>query len=201
MTVTLKEIRQLQDVISDEIKEIRASGDADYERLAQLRTLSFNISMFFLRNSMEKDSTEIELNPEDKSDSHLIAALKPLRKTKVRTTATPLSLLDDICSLTKTAAEDTTFIRTTLSRMEEGMLRENLERRLAEAVKILEEVAALKDDGAALSRWQTERIEDRAAAASMLGRVKSEKKAAAARENGKKGGRPRKKPLPPAPEA
>ena len=35
-------------------------------------------------------------------------------------------------------------------------------------------------------------VEDRVDAAKILGRVKSDKKAAAARENGKKGGRPKK---------
>ncbi len=192
MTVTLKEIRQLQDVVSDEIKELKASENIDYDRLAELRTLSFNISMFFLRNSMEKDSTEIILNPEDKSDSRLITALKPLRKTKVRTTSTPLSFLDNICSLSKTASDDVSFIEETVSKIENSLFRENLQTRLKEAEKILIEIANLKDDEDLLKRYQTQKVEDRAAAASMLGRIKSEKKAAAARANGKKGGRPKK---------
>ena len=65
MTVTLREIRRLQDKVAEEIKELKENPDADYDRLAELRTLSFNISMVFLRYSMEKDSTEVELGPAD----------------------------------------------------------------------------------------------------------------------------------------
>jgi hypothetical protein len=45
--------------------------------------------------------------------------------------------------------------------------------------------------------WRPEPpVHSPSSAAAAMGRVKSEKKAAAVRENGKKGGRPRKKPLP-----
>ena len=77
MTVTLREIRRLQDKVAEEIKELKENPDADYDRLAELRTLSFNISMVFLRYSMEKDSTEIELGP---ADSKIVSALKPFKQ-------------------------------------------------------------------------------------------------------------------------
>ena len=77
MTVTLREIRRLQDKVAEEIKELKENPDADYDRLAELRTLSFNISMVFLRYSMEKDSTEVELGP---ADTKIVSALKPFKQ-------------------------------------------------------------------------------------------------------------------------
>ena len=79
MKVTIKEIRRLQDDITDKIDLLNDDPDADYEKLTELRSIHFNLSMLFLRYSMEKDTTVIELD-ENSEYRNVIEALKPRRK-------------------------------------------------------------------------------------------------------------------------
>ncbi len=209
MTVTLREIRRLQEKVQEEIKTLKNLPDeeADYEKLAKLRTLSFTISMVFLRHSMEKDSAEIELQP---SDSVIVAALKPYKITSdispIGDTSSPLEeekvekkaavpiaeFIDNSCTLAKDVADELHFMQTSLDSCKNTILKQNIASRLEKALKEVEEIYSLRKDSKKLSLWKTSMVEDRVDAAKILGRVKSDKKAAAARENGKKGGRPKK---------
>jgi len=198
MTVTLREIRRLQDKVAEEIKELKENPDADYDRLAELRTLSFNISMVFLRYSMEKDSTEIELGP---ADSKIVSALKPFKQeqekkqeaeTERKKSATMAEFVDNICTLSKDCLDEIVFMKESLELCRNKIFRQNLEIRLESALKGMEEIYSLRTDAKKLSLWKNEVLHGREDAAKLLGSIKTEKKAAASRENGKKGGRPRK---------
>ena len=198
MTVTLREIRRLQDKVAEEIKELKENPDADYDRLAELRTLSFNISMVFLRYSMEKDSTEVELGP---ADTKIVSALKPFKQeeekkqeaeTERKKSATMAEFVDNICTLSKDCLDEIVFMQQSLELCRNKIFRQNIERKLSSALKAMEEIYSLRTDSKKLSLWKNEVLEGREDAAKLLGSIKTEKKAAASRENGKKGGRPRK---------
>ena len=198
MTVTLREIQRLQDKVAEEIKELKENPDADYDRLAELRTLSFNISMVFLRYSMEKDSTEVELGP---ADTKIVSALKPFKQEQEKKqeaenerkkSATMAEFVDNICTLSKDCLDEIVFMQQSLELCRNKIFRQNIERKLESALKCMEEIYSLRMDSKKLSLWKNEVLEGREDAAKLLGSIKSEKKAAASRENGKKGGRPRK---------
>ena len=198
MTVTLREIRRLQDRVSEEIKELKETPNADYDRLAELRTLSFNISMVFLRYSMEKDSTEVELGP---ADSKIVSALKPFKQeqekkleaeTERKRTASMAEFVDNICTLSKDCLDELVFMKQSLEMCRNKIFKQNIERQIDTALKSMQEIYNLRTDAKALSLWKNEILEGREDAAKLLGSIKTERKAAASRENGKKGGRPRK---------
>ena len=72
----------------------------------------------------------------------------------------------------------------------------NLKARLDSAYSSIQQIAFLKNEGKKnLKLWQTQEIPLPVSnAGKILGKIKSEKKAAASRANGKKGGRPSKNP-------
>lgn len=198
MTVTLREIRRLQDRVTEEINELKDSPGADYERLAELRTLSFNISMVFLRYSMEKDSTEVELGP---ADTKIVSALKPFKEkaeqkekaeSERKKTASMAEFVDNICTLSKDTVDELEFMKESLELCRNKILARNIELRLNAALREVSEIYSLRADAKKLSLWKNEIVEQRRDAAKLLGSIKTEKKAAASRENGRKGGRPRK---------
>ena len=189
MKVTLKEIRKLQDRVSDQINTMKDSEDADYDRLAELRALSFNISMIFLRYSMEKDDVEIELG---QSDEKIIEAIKPQRRNETIQSLTPVSYIENATTICKTIQEDLLFLISTSNQCGTEMLRENIVLRLEQASHAVAAILKLKEDNKTQSLWSKQIVLERSEAASIMGRARTAKKAAAARENGKKGGRPRK---------
>lgn len=195
MKVTLKDIRKLQDEVTEKIKSKKDDPDADFHELAKLRTLNFNISMLFLRYSMEKDSTEIELTQEDSS---IIEALKPkMRQVSVITPKiTTEDSIKNICSLAKNILDDIRFLSATVEEFDKEctniFLKQNIRSKVVQAQNALELLLPLETDKKTMDSWKREIIEERSSAASMMGRARSEKKTAAARINGKKGGRPKK---------
>ena len=173
MTVTLREIRRLQDKVAEEIKELKENPDADYDRLAELRTLSFNISMVFLRYSMEKDSTEIELGP---ADSKIVSALKPFKQeqekkqeaeTERKKSATMAEFVDNICTLSKDCLDEIVFMKESLELCRNKIFRQNLEIRLESALKGMEEIYSLRTDAKKLSLWKNEVLHGREDAAKL----------------------------------
>lgn len=195
MKVTLKDIRRLQDEVTEKIKSKKDDPDADFHELAKLRTLNFNISMLFLRYSMEKDSTEIELTQEDSS---IIEALKPkIRQVSVITPKiTTEDSIRNICTLAKNILDDIRFLSATVEEFDKDctniFLKQNIRNKVVQAQNYLELLLPLETDKKTMELWKREIIEERSSAASMMGRAKTEKKSAAARANGKKGGRPKK---------
>lgn len=198
MKVTLKDIRRLQEDVAEQIEDMSIRPDADFDQLASLRTMNFNLSMIFLRYSMEKDSTEIEIGGTDSEDA-IIEALKSSHIREVHKkvgNASGSVCVDNLAQMALDLVQQISVITSGIKPGRNAVLMENISRKFLFASELLEEVATLRDDAEKLSVWKAEEISNIGAAASMMGRTKSEKKSAAARLNGKKGGRPRKNPLP-----
>lgn len=198
MKVTLKEIRKLQEDVSDQVEILNGQPDADVDKLAGLRTMAFNLSMIFLRYSMEKDSTEIEIGGNESEDA-IVAALQSHHvKTVHRQVGNTNSAtaVENLANMANDLMKQIEVITSGITLGRNAVLMNNINRKFNFAYEILSEVADLTEDVDKLNLWKKEEISNAGSAASMMGRTKSEKKSAAARENGKKGGRPRKYPLP-----
>ena len=191
MKVTLKEIRRLQDRVNEQLKTLKEEPDADYEKLTELRSLNFDITMLFLRYSMESDEKEIELNSGE--HSNVINALLPMRKAVAVKSTIVLNSIDTICMLSKQAAVDLNTIRSTLEEIDNDILRQNIDAKLQTALGAVNSIVQLNSSPQQLKIWQKEIVVERGSAAAILGKARTEKKAEAARLNGLKGGRPRKK--------
>jgi hypothetical protein len=189
MKVTLKDLRKLEDDVSEQIQELSLIPNTDFDRLAELRTLSFNISMLFLRHSMEKDSTEIELG-NGESDRLIIEALKPIRVRDVQKKIRSFDYIDNISDMALELIQRIDELKTGM-KGSRSILFENIMYRLNTSRDYLSDIARLKEDEALLDLWKKNRIQGVQLAASVLGQSRSTRKSEAARENGKKGGRPK----------
>ena len=190
MKVTLKEIRRLQDDITDKIDSISDDPDVDYDLLTELRTINFNITMLFLRYSMEKDNTVIELD--DNSDAKIIEALKPRRKSISARPGSTDSLITHLTPLLQNLLNDIDDLRSTLPGGPRNYLSKNIDAQLIRAKEPIEKIISLEEDFDTLMVWKKSLVSSVVNAAATMGKTRTEKKAAAARENGRKGGRPKK---------
>ena len=190
MKVTLKDLRKLEDDVSEQIQDLTIVPNSDFEKLAELRTLSFNISIIFLRHSMEKESTVIELG-KNEGERLIVEALKPIRVKDVQSRIRSVDFVDNISDMALELIQRIDELKGGM-KGSRSILSENIMYRLNAAGNYLGEIASLKDDEELLAEWKKNRIQEVQIAASVLGQSKSEKKSEAARENGRKGGRPRK---------
>ena len=190
MKVTLKEIRRLQEDITDEIDSISDVPDVDYDLLTELRTINFNITMLFLRYSMEKDTTVIELD--DNADIKIIEALKPRRKHIGTKKGNPDAFITHLTPLLQNLLNDIDDLRSTLPSGSRNYLTKNIDAQLMRAKEPIEKIISLENDEETLAVWKKTVVSSVVNAAATMGKTRTEKKAAAARENGRKGGRPKK---------
>ncbi|MBR7080809.1 MAG: hypothetical protein IKI40_09865 [Treponema sp.] len=191
MKVTIKEIRRLQDDITDKIDLLNDDPDADYEKLTELRSIHFNLSMLFLRYSMEKDTTVIELD-ENSEYRNVIEALKPRRKIIGTKQGNTDALVSQLSPLLQNLLNDIDDLRSTLTTGSRNYLSKNIDAQLIRAKEPIEKIMSLETDEETLALWKKSMVSSVVNAASTMGKTRTEKKAAAARENGRKGGRPRK---------
>ncbi|MBO4319640.1 MAG: hypothetical protein J5857_04145 [Treponema sp.] len=192
MKVTLKEIRRLQEDITDEIDSYTDVADVDYDMLTELRTINFNITMLFLRYSMEKDNTVIELD--ENADIKIIEALKPRRKSISTKKGSTDAFISHLTPLLQNLLNDIDDLRSTLPTGSRNYLSKNIDSQLMCAREQIEKIISLEGDEETLSVWKKTIVSSVVNAASTMGKTRTEKKAAAARENGRKGGRPKKEP-------
>ncbi|MBR6154560.1 MAG: hypothetical protein IKQ43_09020 [Treponema sp.] len=190
MKVTLKEIRRLQEDITDEIDSISDVPDVDYDLLTELRTINFNITMLFLRYSMEKDTTVIELD--DNADIKIIEALKPRRKHISTKKGNTDAFITHLTPLLQNLLNDIDDLRSTLPSGSRNYLSKNIDAQLMRAKEPIEKIISLEGDEDTLAAWKKTVVSSVVNAAATMGKTRTEKKAAAARENGRKGGRPKK---------
>ncbi|MGN0728687.1 hypothetical protein [Treponema sp.] len=188
MTVEKKEIAELQKSVERKIQELQLSANPDTAQIFDLNMLDSNISLFLLAAEFREDP--IELKPGDKL---IIEALKKFRSSS--------SESPDFSDFAKEAATAADEILGLIEQLEEHLENspekifcENVQSRLDSAYSALKQIASLKNAGKrSLKLWQTQEIPLPVSnAGKILGKIKTEKKAAASRENGKKGGRPAK---------
>lgn len=194
MTIEKKEIIELQKSVERKIEEIQLSAKPDSAQIFDLNMLDSNISLFLLAAEFKDDP--VELKPGDKL---IIEALKKFRSGSTKEA--------DIETFAKEAATAANEILSLIEQLEdrlegssEKIFCANLKARLDDAYSSIQQIAFLKNEGKkTLKLWQTQEIPLPVSnAGTILGKIKSEKKAAASRANGKKGGRPPKNSRQPA---
>lgn len=188
MTIEKKEIIELQKSVERKIEELQLSAKPDSAQIFDLNMLDSNISLFLLAAEFKDDP--VELKPSDKL---IIEALKKFRSNSTKEI--------DIETFAKEAAAAANEILSLIDQFEEQIedstekiFCANLKARLDSAYSSIQQIAFLKNEGKKnLKLWQTQEIPLSVSnAGKILGKIKSEKKAAASRANGKKGGRPSK---------
>ena len=190
MTIEKKEIIELQKSVERKIEELQLSAKPDSAQIFDLNMLDSNISLFLLAAEFKDDP--VELKPSDKL---IIEALKKFRSNSTKEI--------DIETFAKEAATAANEILSLIDQFEEQIedstekiFCANIKVRLDSAYSSIQQIAFLKNEGKKnLKLWQTQEIPLPVSnAGKILGKIKSEKKAAASRANGKKGGRPSKNP-------
>lgn len=188
MIVEKKEIIELQKHIERKINEMNLSPKPDSAKIFDLNMLDSNISLFLL--GAEFKDGPLELTAKDKL---IIDALRSYRNSSVK----EMDITDVANDIALAAAEILDLINLLEDRVAnipEKVFTDNVKTRLDSAFEAIRQLTELKKtQKKIIKEWQTSEIPlPLTNAGKLLGRVKSEKKAAASRENGKKGGRPKK---------
>lgn len=188
MIVEKKDIIELQKHIERRINEMNLSPKPDSAKIFDLNMLDSNISLFLL--GAEFRDGPLELTAKDKV---IIDALREFKTTAVK----EMDISDVAADIALSAKEILDLIENLeeqTANINEKTFAGNVKTRLDQAYEVIRQLTDLKKASKTeLKEWQTREIPlPLTNAGKLLGRVKSDKKAAASRENGKKGGRPRK---------
>ncbi len=188
MIVEKKEIVELQKHIERKINEMNLSPKPDSAKIFDLNMLDSNISLFLL--GAEFRDGPLELTAKDKL---IIDALRSFRNTSVKEMDIA-DVANDIALAATEILDLINMLEDRVAAIPEKTFTDNVKSRLDSAYEAIRQLTELKKTQKQLIKeWQTSEIPlPLTNAGKLLGRVKSEKKAAASRENGKKGGRPRK---------
>ena len=187
MKVEKKELIELHKMITKKIEKNSMSSKPDSTKLFDLNMIDSNLSLLL---SMNEDKKVIELT---RTDSKIKDALKEFRKnTKTKTDS--MDLFNDIQDIAEDVSTAINKALKKVSAFNEEILVSNINTRLNQALYLMNEIIEASTKTKKLKKqWLTEKIPlPSKNAASQLGSIKSEKKAIASRENGKKGGRPKK---------
>lgn len=188
MIVEKKEIVELQKYIERKINEMNLSPKPDSAKIFDLNMLDSNISLFLL--GAEFRDEPLELTAKDKL---IIDALRSFRNSSVKEMDIA-DVANDIALAATEILDLINMLEDRVAAIPEKTFTDNVKSRLDSAYEAIRQLTELKKTQKQLIKeWQTSEIPlPLTNAGKLLGRVKSEKKAAASRENGKKGGRPRK---------
>lgn len=192
MTVEKNDIVKLQKLVEKRITQIELSPNPDSSELFDLNMLDSNISLLLMKAELEDGP--IELTSVDKK---IKDALKSFRTSIQEKESKPVDSTVMTEEILLAANEIVEMIRNLEDKVElhpEKTFAENLKKRLDHAQELLVQIALLKNESKkTLREWNTQIMPiPSSVAGTILGQMKTAKKAEASRENGKKGGRPRK---------
>ena len=188
MVVEKKEIIELQKHIERKINEMNLSPKPDSAKIFDLNMLDSNISLFLL--GAEFRDGPLELLSKDKL---IIDALRAFRNDSVKEMDIS-DMANDIALAAQEILELIDNLEDRVGNIQEKIFTDNVKARLDSAYETLRQLTELKKaQKKVIKEWQTTEVPlPLTNAGRLLGRARTEKKAAASRENGKKGGRPRK---------
>ena len=188
MVVEKKEIIELQKYIERKINEMNLSPKPDSAKIFDLNMLDSNISLFLL--GAEFRDGPLELLSKDKL---IIDALRAFRNDSVKEMDIS-DMANDIALAAQEILELIDNLEDRVGNIQEKIFTDNVKARLDSAYETLRQLTELKKaQKKVIKEWQTTEVPlPLTNAGRLLGRARTEKKAAASRENGKKGGRPRK---------
>ena len=188
MGVEKKEIIELQKHIERKINEMNLSPKPDSAKIFDLNMLDSNISLFLL--GAEFRDGPLELLSKDKL---IIDALRAFRNDSVKEMDIS-DMANDIALAAQEILELIDNLEDRVGNIQEKIFTDNVKARLDSAYETLRQLTELKKaQKKVIKEWQTTEVPlPLTNAGRLLGRARTEKKAAASRENGKKGGRPRK---------
>ena len=188
MTVEKSEIIELQKFIERKLRELNLQANPDSARIFDLNMLDSNISLFLLSAEFKDGPLELKA-----SDKMIVEALKNFRSSSTDV-IDPQTFVQEVAVSAQEILDLLLKLEERVENFPEKTLGKNLSARFDTAEEVIRQVAALKQASKKIIKdWQSEEIPlPLTNAGKILGKCKSEKKAAASRTNGLKGGRPRK---------
>ena len=188
MIVEKEEILELQKHVERRINEMNLSPKPDSAKIFDLNMLDSNISLFLLGAEFKEGPLELTAG-----DRLIIQALREFRNESVKERDIS-EIANEIADAAVEILDLMNILEERVSQIQEEIFVKNVKIRIDTAYETIRQLKDLKKaPKKTIKEWETQEIGlPLTNAGKLLGMVKTEKKAAASRENGKKGGRPRK---------
>ncbi|MBO6177236.1 MAG: hypothetical protein J6O39_06820 [Treponema sp.] len=185
MKVEVKELKVLLDYVENKIARLETSGSASSAELFDLNIVDSNLTLLL---STIEDKTEYDLTDRH---PHIKKALMEYRDN-FSTKNDDTHLLEQISSSCRNAINGLRKIQKAAADTSNPFLERNVGIRLEFAEVLINEIASINElSHKEMQQWLLQNVDvDGKIGARILGSKTSLSKAAAARENGKKGGRP-----------
>lgn len=185
MKVEVKELKVLLEYVENKIARLETSGSASSAELFDLNIVDSNLTLLLSTIEEKKEYELTDRHP------HIKKALMEYREN-FSTKNDETHLLEQISSSCRNAINGLRKIQKAAADTSNPFLERNVSIRLEFAEVLINEIASINElSHKEMQKWLLQNVDvDGKIGARILGSKTSLSKAAAARENGKKGGRP-----------